>query len=276
MKSSFFIVGVSASLVLSGCCDNPPKTDLDKTYTESCTINEFNSPNEIVYYGPSNFGPGVIVQKKHEKGFDALWPSNYVLGENPNTDVLNKGPISSCSITKDKKFNLKAGLSAVLNPLPVSASFKADFKDAEVKELNADKYAWDEVWKGPVKVALKKIKRNDPVYDDLHKDSVFMITRALRVVGYEAKIEVKAENLAQLQAKWNGKLAGNLTGDIGADITASWENGNTLVLKSPDEFYLAGEISPIISGQLQVSGDTDVLGKPVSLGHGDVYIIRKY
>lgn len=237
MRKSITLLLMVTSMLLTGCNDSPWSL-----IAEDCAVNDLNG-EKVLYFGPSNvLGPGSVWREASADaggGYRARWDSTSI----PTQSVWAKmGAEFTCQGSKTTKISGGAAAKVSSQLTPLNGEVAADLSRATSVEVKASKMAWDVLLEGPYEQAVLQLESNSPIRQDLEKTGRLVMYRALKVQGFEAKMSFDKSAAAELKAKYSGGALQALNGELGAGLNVKWASETEMVITSPGDFYVAGEL----------------------------------
>jgi hypothetical protein len=252
-KALYFSAFALAASVSS--CKTPDVRQSYSDVIERCAASDLNGPN-VLFFGPSNAVGAGSIWRKDANGVFHL---RYDLSQMPDPKNFY-APATASSCSGSALNNVVFGANASLDVKPVSGELKADFKNARTVEAKANSIAWIPVAEGPYKEYVNGLPAASGVRTDLMAGDKYVLTRALKVEGFETTLEFSHDIAASLKASGIGIGAGS----AGGGLNASWTGDNKLTLTSSGPFYIAGEFQPYLPSGFAAASD-HVLGPPVPI-----------
>lgn len=234
---------IAATAFLAGCDDN-----IWTAVAKDCAVSDIDS-KKMLYFGPSNtLGPGSIWREAPENaggGYRVRWDSTAVPGV---SNWSRDGAEFACQNATRRRLTGQAAATFASQLSPLSAEASADFARAKSAEVKASMMKWDLLLEGPYEQAVIGMPPGSQVQEDLRRPGRLVLYRALKVRGFEAKMTFDDAVGAQLQGKYSGPAIKALNGELGAGLNFRWTNAGELIITSPGDFYVAGELVPFDSG----------------------------
>lgn len=238
-------------LALSGCANNA-KTAWTKV-AKNCAVSDLDG-QKILFFGPSNtLGPGSIWREAPAEangGYRARWDANAV----PNAKAWSRtGSEFSCQASSTTTFSGEAAAALTTDIAPLAADVQAAFKSARSVEVKTTMMRWDLLLEGPYELALLGLPGNSALKKDLMETGRLVLYRALKVRGFEAKLSFDKDTSAALKAKYQGGVLKASNSAVGTDLNYSWSSASELLITSPNDFYVAGQLVKITAGHFESS-----------------------
>jgi hypothetical protein len=207
-----------------------------KDFIRECAGSDLISGN-VLYMGLDNVnGPGTVFRKKGSNWNPGPRFDANVAPEDVRKQVLfvHDNP-PACSGQNTKKTT--AGLSLVLQMLaaPFGGKFGVDINRARSMSVQVTRYAWDYLLDPTFGQNLQK-------YSALYRQAAltnYVISRALRIEGFEAQLQFDNKTKAELEAKYKGAF------ELGGGFKGEWTNAGDMKITSPTPFYIAAQMSKV-------------------------------
>jgi len=244
---TLFALSLAACLPLLSACNDSGKTAWTSV-AEDCAVSDLNG-KKILFFGPSNvLGPGSIWRQPSAEnggGYRVRYKSDAI----PNqSSWSSSGGDFACQGNRTTTLTGGATAGFASDLAPLSAETKADFERAKTAEIKVQKMRWDMLLEGPFENAILALPADNSVRQDLTKPGRYILYRALKVQGFEAKLSFDTKTGAELQSKYTGGALKSVNGEFGAGLSFKWLNESELVISAPNDFYIAGELVRFESG----------------------------
>ncbi len=227
-------------------CTTPDAGKATTQFIKGCADSELNSKS-VLYFGPSNqIGPGSVWSRLGPNGgYQPQWRMQDL---GVDGTVIDKGGSFQCDLSQNSKLAANVGLSAVSSAANASAEAKLDFSRGKILKVTTKGAAWDTVVAGPYGAKLKGVS-DAAIRADVAGPNRIVMSRALRLEGYQVTLDFDSSIKPEIKAKYNGKLGKETLGDVGATLSATWTSEDKLELTASGSIYVAGEFAQLIGGE---------------------------
>lgn len=205
-----------------------------------CAASDLTGKGTLFLGMSSNYAPGDIFTTLMDRRTALFLKGSQYLPASTGS-LINLNPWSTCAGSTGKKFTLgaSADLKSFIPSVPVEVG--ANLSRARKVSVEPTEWRWEDLIVGPYQTYLRSSADAGAA---LNADNRAVLLRAVKVKGIKTKLTFSKADSASLKAQV-----------LPASLNASWTSDTELTISSAEEFYIAGQLSRFVGGELMAGDD---------------------
>jgi hypothetical protein len=246
----FLTAMFAVTLVLSTCsgCKLTGRQAWEKVIIP-CAGTDAAPAKNMVYFGPSNaIGPGSVWRESEAGGYNLRGTASEITNTTVEQLVV-LGQEFTCGGSETT--TLRVDPSVFVTAIgTIDSELNAELKNVSQLEASMKGVATDNLREATFENFIMTLPESNTLRRDLLRNDRLVMTKAIRVRGLQAKINLSESSSARLKSKFpTGSVIAN---ELGASLKVEWTGESQLTLSTDDSkpIYIAASFSRYVSGQL--------------------------
>lgn len=243
----------------SGCPDRDDAMDVWARILSRCTGDETLDRKRMVYLGPSNpVGPGSLWRRTNGGGVHLRRLLGDLTTASTEEAVL-EGAASTCSGAVELDAKTLARLLGSFGNSVASVRAQADVARQMTVVASVDAWAKDVLVEGRFEDLYHRTQAQNAFRNDATQDGRYLMTKAIRVIGFQFSIDHDAAMALGLDVKGSPH---EVIDAGGVEFQVERDRAGRLTLRTTEAFYVSGELLPVTEVLVDTSGPEPAINAP--------------